>query len=50
LGSAARHHGGGASRGMNSRSEAACFLFYRVCVYVLMNLGEDAAIAAFMFC
>jgi len=26
------------------------FLAYRVAAYVLMNLGEDAAMVAFMFC
>jgi hypothetical protein len=30
--------------------DAASYFFHRMCVYVLMNLGEDAAIAAWMFC
>lgn len=30
--------------------EAGWYLVYRVSAYVLMNLGEDAAMVAFMFC
>ncbi len=32
------------------RIEALYYLAYRVAAYVLMNLGEDAALVAFMFC
>ena len=27
----------------------ACYLAYRMSAYVLMNLGDDVAMAAFMF-
>lgn len=35
---------------MNWSLEPAWCLAYRVSAYVLMNLGEDAALVAFMFC
>ena len=30
--------------------ESGWYLAYRVSAYVLMNLGEDAALVALMFC
>jgi len=30
--------------------DTAVYLVYRVASYVALNLGEDAAILAFMFC
>ena len=35
---------------MSLSSEALWYLAYRVSSYALMNLGEDAAMVAFMFC
>ena len=32
------------------RIEALYYLAYRAAAYFLMNLGEDAALVAFMFC
>lgn len=30
--------------------ETALYLTYRIAAYVVVNLGEDAALVAFMFC
>jgi hypothetical protein len=30
--------------------EAGLYASYRISAYLLMNLGEDAALVAFMFC
>jgi hypothetical protein len=30
--------------------QPACYLAYRVADYVVLNLGEDVAMLAFMFC
>jgi hypothetical protein len=35
---------------MSWSSDAGWYLAYRFSAYVLMNLGEDAAMVAFMFC
>jgi hypothetical protein len=35
---------------MNWTAESAWYLVYKVSAYVLMNLGEDAALVALMFC
>lgn len=35
---------------MNISQDYAWYLVYRLSAYVLMNLGDDVAMAAFMFC
>jgi hypothetical protein len=35
---------------MNWSTESGWYLVYKVSAYVLMNLGEDAALVALMFC
>lgn len=35
---------------MGLNAESGWYLVYRVSAYVLMNLGEDAALVALMFC
>jgi len=34
---------------MNLGSDYLCYLAYRLATYVVLNLGEDVALAAFMF-
>ncbi len=35
---------------MNWNAETLWYLVYKASAYVLMNLGEDAALVALMFC
>jgi hypothetical protein len=41
-------HGEELVRGMGT--ETAVYWLYRLSAYVVLNLGEDAALAAFIFC
>jgi hypothetical protein len=34
----------------NSKTDLLIYLCYKVSAYVVLNLGEDAALVAFMFC
>lgn len=35
---------------LDSYIDAAAYLFFRAASYALLNLGEDAALIALMFC